>query len=102
VFSEYRQTDVGHYFRTLYNIVKFIASSDSDIENKQIYINIVRAQLSSSELNLLFYNCLSNYGNKKFKPLVEQFGLLENMVLESLIHQGHKELYKESAFKSQS
>jgi Putative phage abortive infection protein len=99
-FVNYRQTHVGYYFRTLYNIIKFIATSD--VANKQIYINIVRAQLSSSELNLLFYNCLSKYGNETFKPFVEQFGLLENMTVADLIDQGHKELYNETAFRSQS
>ena len=97
-FAAYRQATVGHYFRTLYNIVKFI--DRSQVEEKQTYINILRAQLSSSELNLLFYNCLSNYGNQKFKRYVHQFGLLENMILSSLIRQGHKDLYNESAFNS--
>ncbi len=98
-FANHRQVVVGHYFRTFYNIVKFI--DKSGIEDKQTYINILRAQLSSSELNLPFYNCLSNYGKDKFKPYVEQFGLLENMTLPSLIRQDHQDLYKVSAFKSQ-
>jgi len=97
-FANYRQVVVGHYFRTFYNIVKFI--DKSSIEDKQTYINVLRAQLSSSELNLLFYNCLSDYGSHKFKPYIEQFGLLENMMLSNLIRQDHKGLYKESAFKS--
>jgi hypothetical protein len=74
-FAAYRQATIGHYFRTLYNIVKFIERSQ--VEDKQTYINILRAQLSSSELNLLFYNCLSNYGNQNFKRYVHQFGLLD-------------------------
>lgn len=98
-FADHKQVVIGHYFRTFYNIVKFI--DKSPIEDKQTYINILRAQLSSSELNLLFYNCVSNYGSHKFKPYVEQFGLLENMTLSNLIRQDHKDLYKESAFKSQ-
>jgi hypothetical protein len=94
-----RQSYVGHYFRTLYNIVKFIDTSA--VEDKQIYINLLRAQLSSIELNLLFYNCLSDYGNLKFKPLVERYGLLENMRRSDLIDQQHAKLYKETAFISQ-
>ncbi len=97
-FADYRQEAVGHYFRAFYNIVKFIEKSP--IEDKQTYINILRAQLSSSELYLLYYNCLSKYGSKKFKPYVEQFGLLENMTIANLIRQGHKDLYNESAFRS--
>ena len=54
----YRQSDLGHYFRTLYNIIKFIANSE--VENKQVYFNLIRAQLSSNELSLLFFNCLSS------------------------------------------
>lgn len=99
-FAGSRQIYVGHYFRTLYNIIKFVANSE--VGNKQIYVNLVRAQLSSPELNLLFYNCLSDYGNKKFKPFVEQFGLLENMELSHLLDPRHKDLYLESAFKSPS
>lgn len=99
-FSNSRQIHVGHYFRTLYNIVKFVAVSD--IEPKQLYINILRAQLSSSELTVLFYNCLSTFGNQKFKPFVEQFGFLENMILGDLTDPRHKDLYQQWAFKSQS
>ena len=99
-FAGLRQALVGHYFRTLYNIVKFIATSE--VENKQTYINILRAQLSSSELTLLFYNCISKYGSEKFKPLVEKFGLLENMDFSRLLDLKHRELFNESAFHSPS
>ena len=99
-FARLRQTLVGHYFRTLYNIVKFIATSE--VENKQTYINILRAQLSSSELTLLFYNCISKYGSEKFKIFVEKFGLLENMDFSRLLDPKHRELFNESAFHSPS
>lgn len=52
-------SEFGHYFRTLYNIIKFVNASN--IENKKFYTNLVRAQLSSFELALLFYNCLSQF-----------------------------------------
>ncbi len=97
-FSNSRQYLVGHYFRTLYNIFKFIDTSD--INNKQIYFNILRAQLSSSELSLLFYNCISRHGSEKFKPLVEQYGLLEEITDPFLIDPTHRELFNKSAFHS--
>jgi len=53
---------VGHYFRNIYQILKYIDSSD--IENKKFYTNLIRAQLSNYELGVLFYNCLSNIGDK--------------------------------------
>jgi hypothetical protein len=99
-FAANRNAYVGHYFRTLFNIVKFIANSD--IENKQTYMNTLRAQLSGLELTLLFYNCISPYGSEKFKPLVEKFGLLENMRFASLLDQKHRELFNQSAFQSPS
>src|SRR6185312_2672832 len=88
---------VGHYFRTLHSIVMFVDTSDMD--NKQTYINILRSQLSSSELSLLFYNCLSKYVNETFKPLVEKYGILENLDSSTLISGGHKELYSQYAFQ---
>jgi hypothetical protein len=99
-FTRDRQVAVGHYFRTIYNIVKFV--DKSHVENKQTYINILRAQLSSLELNLLFYNCISKYGSGKFMPLVEKYGLLENMDLPSLLDPKHRELFEESAYQSPS
>jgi hypothetical protein len=97
-FAAYRHAVVGHYFRTLYNIIKFIEKSD--VEDKQTYINIVSAQLSSSELILLFYYCLSRYDSQQFKLCVERFGLLKDMPLANLFNQGDKVLYEESAFIS--
>ena len=67
---------------------------------KKFYTNFVRAQLSSSELGLLFYNCLGGYGNEKFKPLVEKYALLKNMPKRDdfLIEPRHKKFYRRSAF----
>lgn len=72
----------GHYFRNLYHIVKFI--DEDEIEDKNKYIGILRAQLSNYEQAFLFYNCLTSKGSG-FKPLVEKFSLLENMNYELLI-----------------
>jgi uncharacterized membrane protein len=66
---------LGHYFRLLYNLVKFV--NNAAIDDKRFYTNLIRAQLSSAELELLFYNCLSDYGRAKFKPLVESFSLFK-------------------------
>ncbi len=73
---------LGHYFRSLYNVIKFVNRSST--EDKRLYTNLVRAQLSSTELKLLFYNCLSDLGREKFKPLVEEFSLLKSLPKESI------------------
>ena len=100
-FNEEHQEEVGHYFRHLYHIVKFVKFSP--LEDKQTYVNFVRAQLSSYELLLLFYNCLSEQGNKSFKPLVEEYALLKNMpVRQLLMPDMHQKLYDNGAYVEKS
>jgi hypothetical protein len=77
IFYREHQSALGHYFRLLYNIVKLVKRNPGI--DQRFYTNLVRAQLSSAELMLLFYNCLSEWGEEKFKPLVEEFALLKNM-----------------------
>src|SRR5690606_14178976 len=75
--------ELGHYFRFIYRILKFI--DESGIENKNEYSGVLRSQFSNAELALLFYNGLSDRG-LKFKPLSEKFSLFENIELESLLN----------------
>ncbi len=90
------QEHLGHYFRNLYNLVKFI--DRSEIKNKTFYTNLVHAHLSNFELILLFYSNLSNIGTN-FKPLVEKYSILINLPEMELIDIRHKELYDEKAYK---
>jgi hypothetical protein len=84
IFFQKYQAKVGHYFRNLYTIIKFI--DQSDIENKKFYADIVRSQLSSFELILLFYNCLWRGGREKFKELIESYEFFEDMNQSELIN----------------
>ncbi|RNC89151.1 MAG: hypothetical protein ED558_17500 [Oricola sp.] len=70
-------TDLGHYFRFLYNILKYV--DNTDIENKKFYTNLVRAQLSDAEVRILYMNALSEHGNEKMKPYVETYSMLKNL-----------------------
>ncbi|MBF0376015.1 MAG: putative phage abortive infection protein [Desulfamplus sp.] len=89
--------EIGHYFRYLYNIIKFVKRSS--VADKRFYTNLVRAQLSDAELLLLFYNCLSKYGVEKFKPMVEEFALFKNLPEELLIDPDeHHSLFSDSAY----
>jgi hypothetical protein len=89
------QSDLGHYFRNLYHIFKLI--NKANINGKSEYASLVRAQLSSHELLMLFYNSLSDQG-EKFKPLIEEFHILKGMPEDDLINENHKNLYAYSAF----
>jgi hypothetical protein len=95
-YKEY-QHELGHYFRHLYHVFKFV--DESPIENKKKYTSIVRAQLSAYEQALLFYNCVSRSGIARFKPLVERYALLENLPPDLLIMgRRHYDLYAQSAY----
>lgn len=97
LFYSAHQYELGHYFRMLYNIIKFV--KNSNVSDKHFYTNIVRAQLSSQELLLLFYNALSDLGNEKFKPLIEEFALLKTLPKKELFQsEMHPKLYVNSAY----
>lgn len=89
--------EVGHYFRHLYHIIKFVDLST--VDDKRRYTSFVRAQLSSYELQLLFYNCVSEYGNLYFKPLVEKYGLLKHLS-ENAVKAHRRNFYRPEAFQS--
>lgn len=91
------QADLGHYFRNLYNLVKYV--KNSQIEDKKVFTNIVRAQLSSYELALLFYDCVSELGRGKFKPLVEEFSLFNNLSQDLIFDPNHLQFFDYSAYR---
>ena len=98
IYYQYHQSDLGHYFRNLYHIFKFIKKSE--IENKKSYTNLVRAQLSNDELFLLFYNSSSTLGKDKFLPLIEEYNLLKNLNRKFFIEENnHLDFYKNSAYE---
>jgi uncharacterized membrane protein len=101
-FYNIHRSILGHYFRSLYHVISFIDRSQISNYNKTIYANIVRAQLSSPELSLLFYNGLIGEGKKGFKPLIEKYGLLKHVAAQDLLNPKHKEnpeYYSPSAFQ---
>ncbi|MBB4117008.1 putative membrane protein [Rhizobium sp. BK226] len=88
------QNDLAHYYRYLYNIIRFINESDV---NKTRYIRILRAQLSDFELLVLFYNGLFPLA-AKFKEYVEFFTLFDNLPKDLLFERSHENFYVSSAF----
>ncbi|MBY3101233.1 hypothetical protein HFO69_26585 [Rhizobium laguerreae] len=88
------QNDLAHYYRYLYNIIRFI--NESDVK-KIRYIRILRAQLSDFELLVLFYNGLFPLA-EKFKEYVEFFTLFNNLPKDLLFNPSHEDFYAASAF----
>jgi len=94
---------VGHYFRNMYQILKYIdgygqapAGSSTkapkameirramrSYRSQRDYANMLRAQLSSSEVACLFLNCLSSQG-LGLKYYVEKYSLLKTLEMKAI------------------
>lgn len=90
VYHKY-QADLMHYFNHLHSIINFVHSSERP--DKDFYANLVIAQLSAHEQLLLFYYGLSDRGLKNFKPLIEKYGILQNIPRNDLLAKQHVALY---------
>ena len=79
-FADEYQSDFDHYFRHLYNALKFVDEHDflQNLQDKRQYANFIRGQLSSSEQLLLFCYGISEKG-AELKVLVENYSLLEGL-----------------------
>jgi hypothetical protein len=87
--------ELGHYFRFLFNLYRFIDESTN--VDKKFYSNLVRSQLSDQELFLLFYNCLTPHG-QKFMTYAIQYELFDNLKIESLMSPSHVNLVDSRVF----
>jgi hypothetical protein len=102
LFSDYHYL-LAHYFRVLYHVFKFIDTSQLSEVDKSSYANMARAQISSYELCLMFYNGTYGEGKGGFKPLIEKYGLLKHLDQNLLLTPKHKEnrsFYEKTAFLS--
>ncbi|WP_301750750.1 putative phage abortive infection protein [uncultured Erythrobacter sp.] len=95
-FSEHFRYDINHYFRMMYHIVKYI--DNSEIEDKYLYIQILRASLSEGEIALLALSCDYGEGRQKFKVLVEKYALLHNLSEHEIRFWKLRSKYSKSAF----
>lgn len=95
---------LGHYFRNVYYLLKYIEkhevfdmSQEGSDRNKiaekyKLYVGILQSQMSSSEQFLLFYNGLCY---PKMKNLILKYNMLENLSKEDLADsERHYNLYE--------
>ena len=93
--------ELGVYFRLLNHLFTFIDLADLPLEERTRLANFARAQLSSYELSMLFYNSLWGEGRATFKPLAEKYGLFKHLQPEHVLDVRDLEpgvLYEETAF----
>ncbi|WP_282037455.1 putative phage abortive infection protein [Saccharicrinis aurantiacus] len=74
-FQTYKSqnTEIAVYIRHLYQTVKFIANQDESegiisYEDKREYLRVLRAQLSTDEQIMLFYNWYADFGSQWEEP----------------------------------
>lgn len=76
--------NLGHFYRTIHNLLKMIENYSSDIDVKRKYSSILQAQLSNDELGFILYNSLSSFSlnkenNPEFHRMVDELNILENI-----------------------
>lgn len=90
---------VEHYHKNLYQILLFVKNNGVAGKEKQ-YTNFIRSQLSRDEISLLFFHGLSKYGVEKFKPLIEEYEMLEHLSSDTFLLNENMYLYDPKAFGS--
>jgi hypothetical protein len=105
-FYNEHQQNLGHYFRYIYNIIKYIIDPANRLvdQDRRRYLGILQAQLSNDELGLIFYNVLSKHGQTskgkyRFLNWLDQYQMLENMDRQSLKHEWHHWFFPKTNFK---
>lgn len=85
IYNNHNQI-LGHYFRNLYQILKFIKEQEERLNfDSSRYSNLLRAQLSSYELILLFFNCFEGVSDDgQFKKLLIKFSFLQHFPIKSI------------------
>lgn len=69
------QSILAHYYRHLFQIVKFVTKQDESIisyESKRDYLRILRSMMSNQEQVLIFYNWYGGFG-KQWENNVNKF-----------------------------
>ena len=111
------QFRLGHYYRHLFQVVKYINKQQTiDYETKYDYVKILRAQLSTHEQAVLFLNSLSKMGSvweltseidetlkhfhKKDFELITKYNLIKNVPGESIYGINFKEFYPDIEYES--
>jgi hypothetical protein len=98
-FYTENQEKLGHYFRNIYHIIRFVENNhpkDEDEQTLKNYIIILRSQFSSHELVLIVYHCLFlwyDYGEPGFFEAIEKYLLLEDLQKNLLFKRMHYDFF---------
>lgn len=99
-------SQLGHYFRYIYNVFQYIIERSEEFENDDFktYINLIQAQLSNNQLAVMFYNAISPPSKNskqeyKFKELLIKYDVFQNLQRSMLLDEKHQDFYLGLHFK---
>jgi len=95
-FFEKNSIYVGHYFRHLFNMIKFVKRNRIWIINTKFYTRLIQAQMSAPELYVLFYNGLIF---KEMEDFINNYSLIENLSINDLMNVEHFSFYDKCKMK---
>lgn len=80
----YHSFNLGHYYRFIHNIIKYVISEYEDEKLQRKYLTFLQAQMSNDEMGFILVNSLSKYSldknnNTKFKDWIDYYNILENI-----------------------
>lgn len=93
---ENNKEDLRHYFNTCFQIYRLI--DRSNINNKIVYSDIFRSQLSTAELGLSYYLNLSNMKRQSYIDFLNRFDVYRRFEDSDLLDPNHKTYYPADFF----
>lgn len=80
-------SELSHYYKTTYRLIKLIESSSIQQSEKEVYFKVFRSQITSCELLLLYYNYHSDLATK-VRPLVIKYNMFKDLSILDRIEFG--------------
>ncbi|MGF6770636.1 hypothetical protein P3T18_003115 [Paraburkholderia sp. GAS199] len=82
----------ARYVESFKLLLRHVEAVGVDPEERQFYLDVVRAQLTYIELRYLFYIALGHSNEGEFRTLLQSTGLIELAKLSG-VHTPHRDLY---------
>ena len=87
---------LDRYFNNLRYLINFI--DKSNISDKNFYTDVIKAQFTVHELLFFFYYGISDFCDKEYRNVLQNYSMFSTMPLDELIDRTHKSMYSDDAF----
>ncbi len=92
-FYDTHRVEFDNYFRTLIYMLRYLNDHHIDFEEKRVYSNLLRAQLSQEEAALIYYNMEDRTSRNKglLQEYIQKYNLLADLKDWVDLHEPHVE-----------